>query len=282
MINPTQFNVSEILRALVLGVVQGATEFIPVSSSAHLVIMPWLAGWPDPSLLFDTVLHWGTLLALLLVFWRELWAIFIATLQSIGRRSLADPNARLGWYIVVGTLPAVGIGYFFEGFFETLYSDAAAAGRALFITALLLTGSELLARRRARGVDLTSVSWDQAIAIGFAQAVALVPGISRSGSTIAMGLGIGLRREAAARYSFLLGIPAVFGAGLLQLLQALDTDPTEVTAHLPALVVGFIASALVGYLVIRWLLAYLRSHTLYVFAVYCLLLGALVVALASV
>ena len=281
MTNMTPFNVIEILRALVLGVVQGATEFIPVSSSAHLVIVPWLAGWPDPSLLFDTVLHWGTLLALLLVFWRELWAIFIATLQSLARRSLADPNARLGWYIVVGTLPVVAIGFFFEDFFEALFSDAAAAGRALFITALLLAGSELLTRRRSRGVELGRMRWDQAIAIGLAQAVALVPGISRSGSTIAMGLGIGLRREAAARYSFLLSIPAVLGAGVLQLLQALDVNPTEVTAQLPALVAGFIASTLVGYLVIRWLLAYLRSHTLYVFAVYCLLLGVLVVALSS-
>jgi undecaprenyl-diphosphatase len=264
----------------VLGAVQGLTEFIPVSSSAHLVIVPWLLGWPDPSLLFDTMLHWGTLLALLLVFGRDLWAIFVATLQSLPRRSLADPNARLGWYIVLGTIPAVVAGFLLEDFFEQMYSDAVGTGASLVLTAVLLAGSEFLMRWRPSGQEIEQLSLGQAIAIGCAQAVALVPGISRSGSTIAMGLVAGLHREAAARFSFLLGIPAIFGAGLLQMAQALAEDATEITAHLPALIAGSVASAVVGYLVIRWLLSYLRDHTLYIFALYCLLLGLVVMVVS--
>jgi undecaprenyl-diphosphatase len=277
-------DITEILQAIVLGVVQGATEFIPVSSSAHLIIVPWLLGWPDPSLLFDTMLHWGTLLALLLVFWHDLWVIAVATLRSIVCRSLADPNARLGWWIVAGTIPVVVVGLLFEGFFESLYSNTLGTGVSLLITAAMLAGSEFLTKRRAvkggaGGKDVTQMTLGQAIAIGCAQVIALDPGISRSGSTIAMGLVAGLRRDAAARFSFLLSVPAVFGAGLLQMVQALAEDATAITAHLPALAAGFVASALVGYLVIRWLLVYLRVHTLYIFAAYCTVLGLVVIAL---
>ncbi|MCC6169447.1 MAG: undecaprenyl-diphosphatase UppP [Caldilineaceae bacterium] len=270
---------SEIIQAIVLGIVQGATEFIPVSSSGHLVIVPWLLGWPAPSLLFDTMLHWGTLLSIVLVFWRELWAIFVATLRSLVRRSLADPNARLGWFIVIGSIPAALIGLLFLDFFESLFHSPLAAGYFLFVTAGVLSLSELIARRRAIGEDLTRLSLGQATSIGLAQAVALAPGISRSGSTMAVGLAGGLRRDEAARFSFLLGTPAFFGAGLLQLIDALSTDAAEVASQAPLLIIGFVVSALAGYLAIRGLLAYLRRHSLYVFAVYCVALGSVVVGL---
>jgi undecaprenyl-diphosphatase len=269
----------EIVQAIVLGIVQGATEFIPVSSSGHLVIVPWLLGWEHPSLLFDTILHWGTLVSIALVFWRQLWDIAVATLLSLARRSLADPMARLGWHIVVGSIPAVFTGFFLKDPLEAMYSDALAAGWSLLVTAALLAGSEALARRRGPTATLTTMRWGQAIGIGVAQAIALVPGISRSGSTMAVGLGSGLRREDAARFSFLLGTPAFLGAGLLQLGDALATDPAEVATQATVLAVGFLVSVLVGYVAIRGLLAYLRRHTLYPFAVYCLLMGLVVIVL---
>jgi undecaprenyl-diphosphatase len=272
--------VFEIIQAIVLGIVQGLTEFIPVSSSAHLVIVPWLLGWEHQSLLFDTVLHWGTLISILAVFWRNLWAIFVATLGSLARRSLADPNARLGWYIVVGSIPAAVTGFLFKDFFEGLFGSPLAVGCFLLVTAALLTISELIARRRRPTKDLTMMSWGQAIFIGLAQAVALAPGISRSGSTMAAGLSTGLRREEAARFSFLLGSPIFFGAALLQLIDSLETDTAEVVAQLPELIIGMVVSAVVGYLAITGLLNYLRSRSLYVFAVYCLVVGLLVIGLS--
>ena len=131
-------NVQAIIQAIVLGIIQGITEFMPISSDGHLVIVPWLLGWEDQSLLFDTVLHWGTLLSIVLVFWRDLLAIFVATLQSIVRRSLADPNARLGWFIVVGSIPAVVFGLLLQDFFEELSTSPLAAGCFLLVTAALL------------------------------------------------------------------------------------------------------------------------------------------------
>jgi undecaprenyl-diphosphatase len=270
----------EIIKAIVLGLVQGLTEFIPVSSSAHLVIVPWLLGWETQSLLFDTVLHWGTLLAIIAVFWRDLWAILIATLGSLARRSLADANARLGWYIVVGSIPAVVAGIFFNDFFEALFSSPLAVGFFLLFTAAILAGSEQLAKREESKDDLTTMHWRQAILIGLAQAVALAPGISRSGSTMAAGLATGLRRAEAARFSFLLGSPIFFGAALLQLIEAMKVSPSEVIAHVPELLIGMVVSAIVGYLAIRALLAYLRNHGLYIFSIYCLLVGLLVIVLS--
>lgn len=270
----------ELIQAIVLGLVQGATEFIPVSSSGHLVIVPWLLGWEKPSLLFDTVLHWGTLLAIVLVFWRDFLNILVASLRSIGQRSLADPNARLGWYIVVGSIPAALTGLLLKDQIEGLFASPAAAGGFLFVTAALLIGSEQLARQRHRRKTTDTLTWTDTIVIGLAQAIALAPGISRSGSTIAAGLARGVRREDAARFSFLLGTPAFLGAGLLELGDALATDPAVVAAQLPMLLVGFFFSALSGFVAIRFLLAYLRNRTLYIFAIYCILMGIVVLALS--
>ena len=268
----------EIVQAIVLGFVQGATEFIPVSSSGHLVIVPWLLGWTSPSLLFDTVLHWGTLVSILLVFWRDLWTITVATLVSLARRSLTDPMARLGWFIVVGTIPAMITGLLLKDPIEALFGSPLAAAGFLLVTAVLLAGSEQLARRRIPTDTLTTLRWPQVIIIGLAQAIALAPGISRSGSTMAAGLGSGLRREDAARFSFLLGTPAFFGAGLLQLGDAMAANSSAVAAQIPTLVVGFLVSALVGFVAIRGLLAYLRRRSLNAFAVYCVVVGFLVIA----
>ena len=272
----------EIIRSIILGIVQGATEFLPISSSGHLVIVPWLLGWPPSSLLFDTVLHWGTLLAILLVFWRDFVNIISASVRSIYRRSLADPNARLGWYILIGSVPAAVLGLLFKDFFEMLFGSPRAAGFFLIVTAGLLALSEALARRITAYTPLERMSLRQALIIGSAQALALAPGLSRSGSTIAVGLATGLRRDVAARFSFLLGTPAFLGAGLLQLTDAMAADSAQVAAELPVLLAGFAASAVVGFIAIRFLLAYLRNHTLRIFVIYCLILGVAIISLSVV
>ena len=273
----------ELIQALILGIVQGATEFIPVSSSGHLVIVPWLFGWDPSPLLFDTILHWGTLTAIIIVFWRDFWRIFTATVGSLFRRSLADPDARLGWYIVIGTIPAAVLGLFFKDFFENLVmSETAgplAAGFFLLVTASLLIGSELIARNMTVGRMLDEIKLGDAVFIGMAQAFDLFPGVSRSGSTIAAGLVRRIRRDEAARFSFFLGAPTFLGAGLLQLGDALATDSSEVVAMAPELIVGFLAAAITGVIAIRFLLNYLRNHSLYPFAIYCIIVGLSVIGL---
>ena len=271
----------EIIKAIVLGIVQGATEFLPVSSSGHLVIVPWLLGWKPGDLFFDTVLHWGTLVSIFVVFWEDFVHIIQATLTSLLRRSLADPYAQLGWWIVLATIPAALTGVLLKDGLEALFHLPAAAGGFLFVTAALLLGSEWLARRKNSRQSLESLSLSDALVIGLAQAVALVPGISRSGSTMAAGLARGLRRDEAARFSFLLGTPVFLGAGLLQLSDVISANPARLTAQLPALLAGFVVSAITGFVAIRFLLAFLRARTLYPFAIYCAAMGTAVLLISA-
>lgn len=267
----------DILQAIILGIVQGATEFIPVSSSGHLVIVPWLLGWEKPSLLFDTLLHWGTLAAIFIVFWRDFLALLRAWVFSLRHRSLADPNARLAWFIIVGTVPAVVVALLFDDFLESMFLNPQAVGFFMLVTAGLLAGSEQLLRRSQTVRELDQMKWSDALVIGVAQSFALLPGISRSGSTIAAGLGRGIRRDLAARFSFLLGTPAFLGAGLLQLAKSIGDDTGTLTGNLVPIVAGFIAAAVVGILAIRFLLHYLRHSTLYLFSAYCLIVGLLTI-----
>lgn len=264
---------SEIIQAIILGIAQGLTEFIPVSSSAHLALIPWFFGWGPSGLLFDTMLHWGTLLAVAFVFWRDFLALIGAWFTSLRRRSLADPNARLAWFIIVGSIPAVVLGFLFDDFVEGLFAEAQMVGLFLLITAIILAVAELVAGRLQRPRTLEQMNWLDSILIGLAQALALAPGISRSGSTIAMGLGRGIRRDLAARFSFLLGSPVIFGAGLLQLVEVLTSDAGALTDQLLPIVVGFVAAAAAGIFAITFLLRYLRNHSLYIFSVYCVVLG---------
>lgn len=269
---------SEIIQAIILGIAQGLTEFIPVSSSAHLALIPWFFGWGPSGLLFDTMLHWGTLLAVALVFWRDFLNLIGAWFTSIRRRSLADANARLAWFIIVGSIPAVVLGFLFDDFVESLFAEPQMVGLFLLITAVILAVAELTAGRLQEPRTLEQMNWVDSILIGLAQALALAPGISRSGSTIAMGLGRGIRRDLAARFSFLLGTPVIFGAGLLQLVEVVTTDATELTGQWLPIVLGFIAAAIAGTIAIRFLLNYLRAHSLYVFSVYCAVLGLVTIA----
>lgn len=265
---------ADLVQAVVLGIVQGVTEFLPVSSSAHLVLLPQLLGWPTPPLTFDVTVHWATAAAVLL-FFRGDWA-------SLARGALrwrpggADGNARLSAWIVLATIPAALAGLLLEPAFEAvLESDPRFAARAsaalLLVTAVVLVLAEVAARRGGHGRDAQDVGLRGALAVGLAQAVAILPGISRSGATIAAGMASGLKRQEAARFSFLLSAPIIFGAGVLQLGDLLVARPTA--AEAAALVAGFVAALAVSYVAIGWLLAYIRRSPLYPFAAYCAALG---------
>lgn len=258
----------DVIQAIILGIVQGLTEFIPVSSSGHLVLVPALLGWSPPGLAFDTVLHLGTALALIVFFWREWITLIVAGLRSLFRWRIEGADERLAWLIVVGCIPAALAGYLLEGFFASVFEDPIVSGYFLLVTAGILTIAEGLGRR-LRSIE--KLRLPDALAVGFAQAIAIFPGISRSGSTIAAGLLVGLDRESAARYSFLLATPIILGAGLLQLPDAVRTR-AEGAGSL-ALLLGFVVAAVVGYLCIGFLLRYLRRGGLYPFAAYCAVAG---------
>lgn len=266
-----------VFQALILGIIQGATEFIPVSSSGHLVLVPWLFGWDSSGLVFDAIVHWGTLLAILVYFADDIISIVTAVLRGlVQRRPFAEDESRLGWLIVLGTVPAAVIGYLFEAQFEALFEEPLWAAVFLLVTGGILLLSEWLHERDRPLSSLTPVD---AVSIGFAQALAILPGISRSGATIATGLWRNLERATAARFSFLLMAPIVFGAGLLQTLDLFQGD-TSSAALLP-IGVGFVAAAVTGYFCIEFLLQYLQRATLRVFAYWCWAFGlfSLIVAL---
>jgi undecaprenyl-diphosphatase len=264
-----------VLQAFILGVLQGATEFLPVSSSGHLVLVPWLLNWEPPGLAFDTVVHWGTALAVIAYFWRDWVALIQMAFVALRRKETLQGS--LAWLIVLGTIPAAVIGYLLEGFFEDMFARSAAAAAFLLVTAALLTASERLGRRER---DLDALTWRDALLIGLAQALAIFPGVSRSGATIAGGLARGLKREPAARFSFLLSTPIILGAGLFKILDLAQEG--SLTAQISTLVVGFLAAGVVGFGCIHFLLRYLQSRRLYPFAIYCAIAGiaCLLVALA--
>lgn len=268
-----------LVQAAILGLVQGLTEFLPISSTAHLIVVPQLLGWNDPfivSAAFDVMLHMGTLVALLVYFWRDLLRLLGAWLASIRDRSIgADPDRRLAWLLFVSVIPGALLGALGESFFDTYFREP---GRLLFIAALLLIGGLILAvaeliGRRTR--DLADLRWRDAAVIGVAQAFALFPGISRSGITISAGLFIGLKREPAARFSFLMATPIIAGAGLWKARELLGGGLTDATV-LP-LIVGLVTSAIAGLAAIAFLLAFLRRRSTGVFIAYRVVLAALIV-----
>ncbi|MFN2138735.1 MAG: undecaprenyl-diphosphatase UppP [Candidatus Promineifilaceae bacterium] len=258
-----------LLEAIILGIVQGATEFLPISSSGHLVLVPAILGLPQPSLNVIAVAHLGSLLAVLIYFRRDIWEIIGAVLRGIAQRSpLGSTEARLGWYIAAGTIPAAAAGLLFGDMFDAIFGNPTMVAGFLLVTALLL----VLGERMLTGSKTpAAMTWTDAIIIGLFQMLALFPGISRSGSTITGGLGRGLNRETAARYSFLLGIPAILGAGLLSVLDLQQTG--SLSSEWLVLLATFLSAGIVGYLCIYFLLAWLRSHSLYIFAAYCAIVG---------
>jgi undecaprenyl-diphosphatase len=265
-----------VVQALVMGIVQGLTEFLPVSSSGHLIIVPYLLGWDDPfidSLVFSVMLHMGTLLALLVYFRADWLRIIPAWFASIRERSIAgDPDRRLAWLLLASTIPAVIAGLLLNDLAETTFRSATLVAITLVIGAAILWLAERLATRSKGVADLGLVG---AVGIGVAQAIALVPGISRSGISISAGLYFGLTRESAARYSFLMATPITAGAGLFE-LRKIVTGEAGVDVSMGPLVVGMVAALFAGLLAIAGLLRFLRSNSTNVFVVYRLILAAVV------
>lgn len=262
----------DLLKALLLGILQGATEFLPISSSGHLVLVPWWLGWDEPPLLFDVVVHFGTLMAVLVYFWRD-WLTFLrAGWAALKNRSTQDPDIRLLLLLVLGTIPAALAGYFLESLFESKLSKPSLVAALLLVTAALLVFCER--RYRAdRRLD-TMRPWD-ALFVGLAQAVAILPGVSRSGSTLAAGVLRGFSRADAARFSFLLATPIILGAGGKQVFDVLTGGEAVEHDMVGALLVGFAAAAITGYGCIWFLMRLVQRHRLYGFAVYCAAFGTL-------
>jgi undecaprenyl-diphosphatase len=258
---------------------------LPISSTAHLRIVPALLGWDDPGAAFSAVIQIGTLAAVLTYFWRDVLRIITAMLADLGRGKLATTHdAQVGWMIAAGTIPIVVCGLFFKDQIETTLRSLYVVSFALIGLAVLLALMEMVVRRRIaageNGRDLDQLTWRDAIVVGFAQAAALIPGTSRSGATIFGGLACGLSRETAARYSFLLSIPAIAAAGVYQLIDARD-ELFASQSQVVNLVAALVVSAAVGYATIPWLLGFLRSHSTCVFIVYRILLAGAILALLA-
>jgi len=276
----------DIIQAIIMGMVQGLTEFLPVSSSAHLVIAPELLG-TQSSLAFDTLLHVGTLLAVIGYFWKDITSMiksFVSSLLDIPRGKFKegvadDPYKRLAWLVVVGTIPAGLMGVLLKSEFEDLFNSVTIVGFFLLVTGVILWGSEWIAKRNIdkKGKDVKEVSFTNSLVIGVFQGLAIAPGISRSGSTIAAGLFSGLERKLAARYSFLLSIPAILGAALIQAKDIVSFD-----ANTEVLIAGFLSAAIFSYLAVKFMMGYIQKHSLNIFAIYCWIVGALTIIISTV
>jgi undecaprenyl-diphosphatase len=262
-------------EAIVLGLIQGLTEFLPISSSAHLRIVPALVGWDDPGAGFTAVIQLGTMAAVLLYFRDDLWRIAIAWLRELRvpfRRRSHDAN--VGWFIILGTIPISIFGVVFKDEIESGARDLYLIGSALIVfSGVMLLAERIGAHRR----QLTELNVRDGLFIGVAQSLALIPGVSRSGATISAGLFRNFDRAAAARYSFLLSVPAVVLSGLFELREIGSDDGASVAATAIAAVVAFGS----GYAAIAWLLRYLATHTLDVFVAYRIPLGVLVLVLVA-
>ncbi len=270
-----------ILQAIILGIVQGLTEFLPISSSAHLVLVPALLGWQIPedfNFIFDVIVQMGTLIAVIIFFWKDIVEILTAVISGIRSKTpFADPMARLGWLVVLATIPAGIIGLLIKPLVESAFSSPTATALMLVLTAVILFVAERIGKQTR---DLATLTWVDALWIGLGQALAIFPGISRSGTTIGTGLVRGLKREGAARFSFLMSIPIMIATGLLEVKDFIEMP--ELSSYLPALIAGVVAAGIVGYLAIRWLLGYLGKHSLYAFSIYCLVAALIVLIILHV
>ncbi len=272
------------VQAIVLGVVQGLTEFFPVSSSGHLVIFQYLFGFKEPAVLFDISVHVGTLLAVMVYFYADIVKLFqslfrfLAAVLSPGSKPFAvgagDPELRMVGLIAAGTIPTGILGFGFHKIADQLFASLLIVGVSLFCTAGLLLGTRLV---KTKGRSIMEFTVYGALMVGIAQGLAVIPGISRSGATIAVCLLMGLNRDMAARFSFLLAIPAILGALLLSLASAEAGGPGELLS-LPILL-GTVTSAGVGYLALASLVRIVRHGRLFYFAPYCVLLGLITLAL---
>ena len=266
-----------IIQGIIIGIVQGLTEFLPVSSSAHLIFIQNILG-VESSLAFDTFLHLGSLLAVLIYFRADIYKMILAWVSSVGdilqhrfkEGFYSDPYKRLAWYVILATIPVALVGVLFESQVDALFAGALyVPGFFLFVTGTIL----YLSQRMASGqIDMSHMGWFQSRLMGLGQACAIMPGLSRSGTTIAAGLVIGLDKEFAAKFSFILSIPAIFGAFVLQLKDI----GLSMSGDGAAIILGFVAAFVSGYLAIKWLLDLIQNKSLDIFAYYCWIVGIIV------
>jgi undecaprenyl-diphosphatase len=272
-------------QAIVLGVVQGLTEFLPISSTAHLRIVPALLGWDDPGAAFTAVIQLGTLVAVLLYFSSDIVAMTKGILGGLrDGKPVGTPEAKMGWMVMVGTIPVVIFGLLFKKHIETTLRSLYVIAGAMLALAVVLMLAEWFVRWRQRQGhalrEMKVLGWVDAIVVGCAQCVALIPGSSRSGCTITGGLFLGMTRETAARFSFLLSLPAVLAAGIFELIKARH-ELLATPEHVHDLFAATLVSFIVGYASIAFLLGYLKKHTTWVFIIYRLALGGALLALLA-
>ena len=269
-----------IIQSILLGIIQGLTEFIPVSSTAHLLIAQRLIGWQNPTpqqssfiFIFIVLVQLGTVLALIIYFKKELYQIIRITLTSLwNKKPFAEPQARLGWFLILATIPAGIGGILFKPLVEQLFKNPLLeAFIRLSMTAVLLLIAEKIGQHNR---ELDSLNWKDALWIGCAQVLSIFPGVSRSGTTIAGGMTRQFVRPAAARFAFLMSIPVMLLAGLYEMRDVFNIQ--GMISYLPAILAGIITAAIVGYLSIRWLLTFLARSPLYIFIIYCATLSLLI------
>ncbi len=260
----------EIFQAFVLGAVQGLSEFLPISSSGHLVIVPWLFSWRDPGLGFDVALHWGTLFGVVAYFWQDIILIIKGFWHSLFKQSRDLQNniyQKLSWFLIIASIPGAIIGKLLEQQAESVFRNP-------FLIALTLGGFGLVLwladfyGKKTKNLD--KISWTHSVLIGLSQALAIIPGVSRSGSTMAAGLGLGFKRADAARFSFLMSIPIIFGAGLVKIGEFTNGVSSV------ELIVGFLSAAVFGFLAVKYLLRFLTKNNFNIFVWYRLALAALI------
>ncbi len=259
-----------IIQALILGLVQGLGEFLPISSSAHLILVPWFFGWKDPGLGFDLALHWGTLLAVFIYFRTDIVNIirgFLHSLKKTTRDFEGNIYQKLSWYLLIATIPGTVIGKLLEEKVETVFRNPLLIAATLSLAGILLWLVDSASKKEK---NLNRITWKDSLIIGLSQATAIIPGISRSGATMISALGLKFKREDAARFSFLLSIPIILGAGLSKIKEISSASGS------PELIVGFFASAVSGFFAIKYLLKYISKKDFRVFVWYRIALAVII------
>jgi undecaprenyl-diphosphatase len=254
-----------LFQAIVLGIVQGLTEFLPVSSTAHIILVPWLFHWPDPGLTFDVAVHIGTLFAVLVYFWKD----WLALIRDGLTRGFGTQEGKMFWFIILASIPGAIAGFLFEEQIQTVFRSPLIMAAMLMVMGVILYSADRLGKKRQAAQEIT---FGQSLLIGLSQALAIIPGVSRSGITMTAGLFTGMTREGAARFSFLLSTPMIAGAGVFGLRHYHG-------AELNVFLVGVITSAVVGFLVIGFLLQWLRKSSFVPFVWYRFFIGAAIITL---
>ena len=253
----------DIFQSIILGITQGITEFLPISSSGHLILIPKIFGWQDSGLSFTIALHWGTLFGVIGYFYKDWLKIFKNAFIRADNTNESNQNKIL-YFIAIATIPGALAGYFFENYAETIFRNSTLVSITLIAAGIILFISDVTGKKIRQ---INSITLKSAIIIGFAQALAIIPGVSRSGITIAAALFLGLSRNDAARFSFLLATPIILGAGLIKLPSILNSGIDSI------FIAGFLSSAIAGFLSIKWLLKYLQTKSYFIFVIYRIILG---------